>query len=247
MKRLRILSKRLMQINHRNSYCNGPHLPVFDLWKSTASPEQSLIFPTYLHSLCLSPQNWTSWAEIPCSECGGGVRVAGGTSGFVQHVLAAHPRSGEAAGPNDCPLCGKALVNQQALRYHLYRHAGLSPYRCTACSAAFRTPSTLKSHVQVQHSAASGAANSSSRHVCTVCGLCASTSGKLKIHQLTHTLERPYQCAVCAACFRQRSVLKVHEFTHSQQSKHACSRCGRCFATKSRLGKWTSHDIEVHI
>jgi KRAB domain-containing zinc finger protein len=162
-----------------------------------------------------------------------------------------------------CPLCDAALINRQALRYHLYKHAGLRPYRCEDCTAAFRTPSTLKAHVEVQHCsargaaaadtvpfttlkarvetpnvAARGAANPSRRrHCCPVCGLVASTSGKLKLHQLRHTAEIPFQCEVCGARFRQRSVLRVHEFTHSRISPHKCSQCGRCFATKSKLGE----------
>jgi KRAB domain-containing zinc finger protein len=93
--------------------------------------------------------------------------------------------------------------------------------------------------MEVQHSTARGADDSSGagKHCCSVCGLVASTSGKLKLHQLRHSAEKPFQCEVCAARFRQRSVLKVHAFTHTRLSPHRCSRCGRHFATKSKLGK----------
>ncbi len=179
---------------------------------------------------------------ISCSECR--EQVACGTRGLVQHMITAHPSSCNRAADvpatcqaNRCALCGTSLINAQALRYHLYKHAGLRPYQCSTCSAAFRTPSTLTAHIQVQHLTAAGAgACLSRRHVCQVCGIVASTSGKLKLHQLTHTDEKPFQCAVCAARFRQISNLIVHEFTHTQKSKHKCGRCGRCFATKSKLG-----------
>jgi KRAB domain-containing zinc finger protein len=181
-------------------------------------------------------------SEITCAECGTSVS---GTRGLVRHVESMHPRSRSArdgSGKLLCPLCYAALGNEQALRYHLYKHAQLRPYRCTACRAAFRTPSTLAAHMHVRHSAAPSGA--SRQHVCSVCGIRASTSGKLKIHQEIHAAEKLYQCAVCAERFRQQSVLRVHEFIHTKQSAHRCGQCGRCFATKGLLGKYFSQICE---
>lgn len=198
---------------------------------------------------------------ITCGKCD--ARVSG-TRGLVQHTLAAHPPPSQVvpAGSRErlqsccwCPLCHQTLGNRQALRYHLYKHAGLRPFCCTFCNTCFRTPSTLAAHVQVQHGDAlvaepgsttaaaegdSSMGSSRGRYVCKECGIRASTSGKLRIHLRTHTQERPFQCAVCAARFRQRSVLKVHEFMHTKESVHRCGGCNSCFATKSLLVRHTN-------
>merc|ERR1712013_212229 len=161
-----------------------------------------------------------------CPQCG--VQVYGSTN-LVDHMASRHPPSNitvkhEHATPT-CSICHEAFVTNQALKYHLYKHTGLKPYKCKVCGSFFRTPSTLKSHVEVQHT--------QSKHRCNICGLKSSTSGKLKIHMRTHTNEKPYQCTFCSASFRQLSVLRVHEFTHTKKSSHRCDRCGHFFHSSS--------------
>ena len=177
-----------------------------------------------------------------CRDCGLVVR---GSNSLVEHITSAHSRSdGTAVRPVPeynspvCNICHETFVTNQALRFHLYKHSGLKPFKCKICAVSFRTPSTLKSHVEVQHT--------ESKHRCQVCGLKSSTSGKLKIHMRTHTNEKPYQCTFCPTSFKQLSVLRVHEFTHTKKSIHKCDRCGNFFPTKNRLISHMSKPVCVN-
>jgi len=147
---------------------------------------------------------------------------------FITHKHSHSSKPGRMGGDAvRCVLCNMEFVTNQALKYHLYKHADIKPYKCTVCSEMFRTPSTLKGHFQVQHSV--------SKHKCSVCGLQSSTSGKLKIHMRSHTMEKPFQCTYCDISFKQSSVLKLHEFTHSPKSKFQCDQCFKCFPIKSKF------------
>ena len=167
---------------------------------------------------------------VQCPQCG--LKVYGSIN-LVKHISATHQATDTDASVNSsfaaptCTICHETFVTNQALKYHLYKHSGIKPFKCSVCHSSFRTPSTLKSHVEVQHT--------ESKHRCNICGLKSSTSGKLKIHMRTHTNEKPYQCTFCSAKFRQLSVLRVHEFTHTKKSSHRCDRCGHFFPTKNRL------------
>ena len=164
---------------------------------------------------------------VRCGECGQQCR---GSTRLVDHVATVHSEGAvvkQQYGTPTCSLCQEIFVTNQALKFHLYKHSGLKPFKCKICLASFRTPSTLKSHVEVQHT--------ESKHRCEICGLKSSTSGKLKIHMRTHTNEKPYQCTFCPTSFKQLSVLRVHEFTHTKKSSYKCDKCGNYFPTKNRL------------
>ena len=153
-----------------------------------------------------------------------------GNNALIRHTVSKHPLypdldSGKSFEPT-CEICKETFVNNQALKFHQYKHTGVKPFKCKICDSAFRTPSTLKSHM-IQHE--------DCKHKCNVCGLKCSTSGKLKIHMRTHTNEKPFKCSFCSSTFKQQSVLKVHEFTHTKKSNHKCDRCGQFFPTKNRL------------
>ena len=165
--------------------------------------------------------------EIKCKEC---EEVLMGNNALIRHTVSKHPLypdldSGKSFEPT-CEICKETFVNNQALKFHQYKHTGVKPFKCKICDSAFRTPSTLKSHM-IQHE--------DCKHKCNVCGLKCSTSGKLKIHMRTHTNEKPFKCSFCSSTFKQQSVLKVHEFTHTKKSNHKCDRCGQFFPTKNRL------------
>jgi len=172
---------------------------------------------------------------VRCAECGVEVQ---GSSRLVQHTATTHPTLPPPHHPRHaptCDICHETFVTNQALKFHLYKHSGLKPFKCHVCQTSFRTPSTLKSHIEVQHT--------ESKHRCKVCGMKCSTSGKLRIHMRTHTDEKPHRCSYCAAAFRQLSVLRVHEFRHTQRSAHRCARCAAYFPTRSRLVAHASRPV----
>ena len=49
---------------------------------------------------------------------------------------------------------------------------------------------------------------------CEVCSKRFVNKSTLKVHQRTHTEERPYKCYVCDKSFGTKATLKAHEYTH---------------------------------
>ena len=51
----------------------------------------------------------------------------------------------------DCPECGKTLVSEQALKYHMRIHTGVGLYKCSFCSWQGNTRYLLKRHKRRSH------------------------------------------------------------------------------------------------
>lgn len=70
---------------------------------------------------------------------------------------------------------------------------------------------------------------------CEVCGSEFVHRTHLKIHQRTHTGEKPYKCEFCGKCFAQKGNLHVHMKTHTGIKEFVCDFCHRAFVTNAQL------------
>ncbi|XP_037097161.1 zinc finger and BTB domain-containing protein 24 [Syngnathus acus] len=70
---------------------------------------------------------------------------------------------------------------------------------------------------------------------CQDCGKWFKNHIFLKIHQRTHTGEKPFCCQVCGAAFTQKHTLLVHQRKHTGETPFVCSVCSKVLATKNSL------------
>lgn len=70
---------------------------------------------------------------------------------------------------------------------------------------------------------------------CELCGSEFVHRTHLKIHQRTHTGEKPYKCEFCGRSFAQKGNLHVHIKIHTGEKDFVCEYCQRGFITNAQL------------
>ena len=80
---------------------------------------------------------------------------------------------------------------------------GRTQARCLKCDKVFKALANAKEHVANYHLRIK-------RFECQVCGLKMASRGKVKVHLLSHTGEKPFVCTTCGKGFTVRYKLRRH-------------------------------------
>ena len=132
--------------------------------------------------------------------------------------------------PAQCEYCGLCLSNRDSLLFHIAaQHTNNRPFKCDHCGKSFVTKFKLKCHLNSKH------AEDGRRFKCSECTYMAYDRRTLKVHQLTHTSEKPYKCSKCSDAFTRPYYLRTHMRTHTGEKPYECKACLRSFSQSSSL------------
>ena len=132
--------------------------------------------------------------------------------------------------PVQCEYCGLCLCHRDSLLFHIAaHHTNNRPFKCDHCEKSFVTRFKLKCHLNSKH------AEGGRRFKCSKCTFKAYDSRTLKVHQLTHSNEKPYRCSECADAFTRLYYLRTHMRTHTGEKPFKCNDCLRSFSQSCSL------------
>ncbi|XP_018542457.1 uncharacterized protein zgc:66448 isoform X2 [Lates calcarifer] len=139
-----------------------------------------------------------------------------------------------------CKECGKRFTRRETFNLHRHFHAHedeLMPLTCKECGLSFQHRSSLIKH-RNEHKEKEEQLVTPKKEVqtkeegsfeCAECGRIFSAVDKLRDHNCSNTVEKPYHCPLCRQEFQFKVSVTKHMMTHSQESMFTCPECNQTF------------------
>uniref|UniRef100_A0A182NDD0 Protein krueppel n=1 Tax=Anopheles dirus TaxID=7168 RepID=A0A182NDD0_9DIPT len=121
-----------------------------------------------------------------------------------------------------CPHCNES-IERVDLRQHVRLFCKAKQFGCTHCDKKFLSSKALSQHLRKLEQS----------FPCSQCDKALTSLASLRLHERTHSGERPYVCTICNKSYKTSSLRTAHMDTHIDGKTFKCSMCDKYLQTRA--------------
>ena len=124
---------------------------------------------------------------------------------------------------HQCGQCASSFKKEQSLKLHIrFVHENERNFVCDTCAKAFSQKASLDRHIADVH-------EQSGSNACQFCEKRFYKIHALKIHERSHTDEKPFACSFCDKKYHRSLDRDAHERKHTGEKPYQCEFCEKTF------------------